>query len=324
MVVSVRRARRGAAHPADRRRSGTGGTIALLLALALLSGCEVDGAAAPAGPPPVTATDGEGGPDGPDTPDGAAGPDGPDVPAGPDVPDGGVGGPEPEPAPTTRPDATDLASFLAGCERGIRDWRAAQVDYPAELSIEKGGTESYVAAVDAGDTPLDPGEAIPGPSPTGEAVFVRCEVAARLTPLGGALTVDEDDWIVRSFTPTGVIRWTWVVTAVEADDQDLELELQPAVRSEDGTILVGQSSTEISSFITGVRVEEDAVERVGEWWESRWAIIALVAAGIGAALLALLRFGAQLADQTRRTVAAFRGDAGEDDDDADPSPPGPG
>ncbi len=108
-------------------------------------------------------------------------------------------------------------------------------------------------------------------------------------PLGGALTVDEDDWIVRSFTPTGVIRWTWVVTAVEADDQDLELELQPAVRSEDGTILVGQSSTEISSFITGVRVEEDAVERVGEWWESRWAIIALVAAALAAALLALLR-----------------------------------
>jgi hypothetical protein len=198
------------------------------------------------------------------------------------------------------------------------------VDYPAELSIEKGGTESYVVAVDASDTPLDPGEAIPGPSPTGEAVFVRCEVAARLTPLGGALTVDEDDWIVRTFTPTGVIRWTWVVTAVEADDQDLELELQPAVRSEDGTILVGQSSTEISSFIAGVRVEEDPVERVGEWWESRWAIIALVAAGIGAALLALLRFGAQLADQTRRTVAAFRGDVGEDDDGPNrPAPPEP-
>ena len=167
------------------------------------------------------------------------------------------------PAPTTQPSDTDLASFLAGCERGIRDWRAAQVDYPAELSIEKGGTESYVAAVDASDTPLEPSEAIPGPSPTGEAVFVRCEVAARLTPLGSALTVDEIDWIVRTFTPTGVIRWTWVVTAVEADDQDLELELQPAVRSQDGTILVGQSSTEISSFLTQVRVEEDAVQRVG-------------------------------------------------------------
>ena len=62
-------------------------------------------------------------------------------------------------------DDADLASFLAGCERGIRDWRAAQVDYPAELSIEKGGTESYVVAVDASDTPLDPGEAIPGPRP---------------------------------------------------------------------------------------------------------------------------------------------------------------
>jgi hypothetical protein len=247
--------------------------------------------------------------------------DGDGAPVDPSGPGGTVGESEPPPAPTTRPSDTDLAAFLAGCERGIRDWRAAQVDYPAELSIEKGGTESYVVAVDASDTPLDPSEAIPGPSPTGEAVFVRCEVAARLTPLGSALTVDEDDWIVRSFTPTGVIRWTWVVTAVEADDQDIELELQPAVRSEDGTILVGQSSTEISSFITGVRVEEDPVERVGEWWESRWAIIALVAAGIGAAVLALLRFGAQVADQTRRTVAAFRGLGGKDDG---PEPPEPG
>ncbi len=134
--------------------------------------------------------------------------------------------------------------------------------------------------------------------------------------------MDEGDWIVRNFTPTGVIRWTWVVTAVQADDLDLELELQPAVRSQDGTILVGQSSTEISSFITQVRVEEDAVARVGEWWQSRWAIIALVAAGIGAAVLALLRFGAQLAGQTRRTVAAFRGDATKDVDG--PEPPGTG
>ena len=301
MAVSVRRARGRTA-------------LLVLLGVAVLSGCVVDGNTNSAGPPATSATSGpepSGGATEPVFPtatpgDGAA-------PVDPGGPGSTAGESEPAPAPTTRPSGTDLASFLAACERGIRDWRAAQVDYPAELSIEKGGTESYVVAVDASDTPLDPSEAIPGPSPTGEAVFVRCEVAARLTPLGSALTVDEVDWIVRSFTPTGVIRWTWVVTAVEADDQDLELELQPAVRSEDGTILVGQSSTEISSFITAVRVEEDAVARVGEWWESRWTIMALVAAGIGAAILALLRFGAQLADQTRRTVAAFRGLGGSGD-----------
>ena len=320
MAVSVRRARRGTGGAGGRRRTATG--IALLvLAIAVLSGCDLAGDPSPSGPPATSATGGSGGATAPVFPTGTPG-EGEPGDGDPGGPDGSVGGSEPGPAPSTRPSDTDLASFLAGCERGIRDWRAAQVDYPRELSIEKGGTESYVVAVDASDTPLDPSEAIPGPSPTGEAVFVRCEVAARLTPLGRALTVDEDDWIVRTFTPTGVIRWTWVVTAVEADDQDLELELQPAVRSEDGTILVGQSSTEISSFITGVRVEEDAVERVGEWWESRWAIIALVAAGIGAAVLALLRFGAQLAEQTRRTVAAFRGPGGKDDDGPEPPEPG--
>ncbi len=320
MAVSVRRARRDVARAGDRRRTRRGGTTLLvLLGIAVLPGCVVDGDVAPAGPPATSATSRSEVPGGPTAPVVPTATPGDGGPGGPAEPGGTAGESEPAP-PTTRPEETDLASFLAGCERGIRDWRAAQVDYPAELSIEKGGTETYVVAVDASDTPLDPGEAIPGPSPTGEAVFVRCEVAARLTPLGSALTVDEDDWIVRSFTPTGVIRWTWVVTAVEADDQDLELELQPAVRSEDGTILVGQSSTEISSFITAVRVEEGAVERVGEWWESRWAIIALVAAGIGAAVLAVLRFGAQLADEARRTVAAFRGDEGEDDDEPEPPP----
>ena len=229
------------------------------------------------------------------------------------VPEGSIG-PTSEPSPPT---AADLEAFLADCERGVRDWRAAQVDYPTELVVEVGETVPYVAAVDARDTPAAPGRAIPGPSATGEAAFVRCEVAARLTPVGDALTVDADDWVLRRFTPVGLIRWTWAVTAAEGGDHDLQLELQPAVRAEDGSVLISDTSMDVSSFLTRARVSEDPIDRVGNWWTDHWGTLALVGAGIGAAVLGLIRYGGELAGTSRRTAAAWRGRSPPDRDTDD-------
>jgi hypothetical protein len=203
------------------------------------------------------------------------------------------------------------------------------MSYPEEFDIDVGETKAYVAGVDVRATPADPSEVIPGPFAAGEAVFVRCEIAARLTPLGDALSVDEEDWVLRSFTPAGLIRWTWAVTAVKAEDQDLRLELQPAVRSEDGTVLVSDTATDVSSFVTRARVEEGALRQLGAWWSENWGTITLVSAGIGAAVLALLRYGAEFAGQFRRVVAAWQGEPGreppDDGKDAnDPPPESPG
>jgi hypothetical protein len=225
--------------------------------------------------------------------------------------------PSSESAPGSDPAATpDLQTFLQDCERGVRDWRAAQVDYPAELALDIGESGSYVAAVDVRSTPGPPGSVIPGPSATAEAAFVKCEIAARLTPMGRALEVDDEEWVLRSFTPSGVIRWSWNVTAVEAGDHDLRLELQPAVVGQDGMVLVSGSSTAVSSFFTRTRVEKGSMQRLGDWWKANWEVITLVAAGIGGGILALLGFGEQLAGRSRRLVAAWRGK--ERPRDADP------
>jgi hypothetical protein len=213
----------------------------------------------------------------------------------------------PTPLPTLSSAAPDLEAFLADCERGVREWRAAQVDYPADFEIQVGEDATYVAAVDARDTPVPPGEAIPGPSATGDAAAVRCEVAARLSPSGDGLTVDETDWVLRRFTPTGFIRWSWTVTATEGGDQELELELQPAIRTDDGRVEVGNSTLDVSTFITRAHVQQDAIQQAGSWMDSHKGPIAVIAAALAAAAIGLVRFGREFATEMRQTVAAWSG-----------------
>lgn len=281
--------------------------LLVLLAVAALSACagggSPDGAAAPAPESSLSTSTAQGGvapAPGSGTPGGAPTPTSSPAPPG----DGDPGDSETEGEPPAPP---DLATFLADCERGVSQWRAAQVDYPSNLTIEVGGTASYVAAVDARATPASPSELIPGPSATGEAAAVRCEVAARLTTSGGALTIDETDWVLRRFTLTGFIRWSWTVTAVEGGDQDLELELQPALRTEDGTILVGNSTLDVSTFITRAHVDEDAIQAASSWMESHKGPLAVIAAALAAAALGVVRFGREFATEMRQTVAAWSG-----------------
>jgi hypothetical protein len=77
---------------------------------------------------------------------------------------------------------------------------------------------------------------------------------------------------------------------------------------------VAGGATEVSSFLTHVRIEEGVVRRVGSWWSANWGTVTLVAGGVGAAVLALLKYGEQLAPRLRRVVAAWRGE---------PLPPAP-
>jgi hypothetical protein len=295
------------------RRIGVLRLVLVAVFLGGVGGCPAPGTAG--APPDVTApppesvgtTEGTGGP-----PQATEEPDRESAP--PPASTNGEGAVPPRsegPGDGTEPAATPsdpaLQGFLDDCEAGVREWRAGQVSYPGRLAVDVGETVTYVATVDVRTTPEATDDRIPGPSPTGDPVFVRCEVAARLTPIGTSLTIDDEDWVLRSFTPSGVIRWTWAVTAAEADDADLRLEMQPAVVGEGGILLVGDASTEVSSFLTPVSVEQGRIARIGEWWSDNWGTVSLIAAGLAAAVLGVLRFGEQLARRLRRVVAAWQG-----------------
>ena len=90
-------------------------------------------------------------------------------------------------------------------------------------------------------------------------------------------------------------------------DQDLELELQPAIRTEDGTILVSDSTLDVSTFITRAHVDEDAIQQAGSWMESHKGPVAVIAAALAAAAIAVVRFGREFATEMRQTVTAWSG-----------------
>lgn len=206
--------------------------------------------------------------------------------------------------PPIAPDPARLDAFLARCEQGAETWRAGQVDYPRSLPVSMGGSASYVAAVDVRDEPLPAEEVIPGADPFGEPVAVKCVLAARLTTVGDSLEVDEQEWIFRSFTPTGVVNWSWSVTARAPGDHDLRLEIEPAVALDD--LHRFGSSPNTTTFVTRVSVDATWLQRAGEWWKGNWDVVALIAAAVGAALVGVVKWGGELGTTFREALAKWR------------------
>lgn len=278
--------------------------------LAMLSGCVAPGDAAPPDPVPVPVPDpspgdGSGGdpPPFPGAPPGDPEPVDPHpTPLPPPVggpPDGGEdegegegeGGGEGEGDP-----GESVIAFQERCAHGVEEWRDALVDYPDRLSVTIDVGANYNAAVDARSEPLPPDEVIEveDGTATSEAVLVKCTVAARLTPVGRAMEVldqaGETDagWVLQEFTPSGVIEWSWTVTARHPVDEQLRLELRPAIVLDDSAGDLEYAGKNVSSFTTDVHVEASALHHAAYWVDVNRPLIWTIGSAIGAATLAVI------------------------------------
>lgn len=223
--------------------------------------------------------------------------------------DGQGGAEQPSEDPDESADAlAALEAFRNECAQGVQNWRAAQVDYPDDLTVGLNESVDYNAAVDINDEPLPPDQVIEtdGGSATAEAVQVRCTVAARVVPVGDALTIEEQaselagGWILQEFTPTGIVEWSWTVTAIKPVDQDLRLELRPAiVLNSTSSLDELYSSASQASFSTEVHVEANPVQSMGYWFTTNWGAIAAIAAAIGGATLAVLAWMRKVRNEAR-------------------------
>ncbi|WP_456788838.1 hypothetical protein [Cellulomonas sp. P5_C5] len=189
-----------------------------------------------------------------------------------------------EPAPPVPPPTFD--DFLTDCEQGAENWREGQLDFPAVLVVDLGEEETYVAVLDLTDEPAPPTDVVPGPSPTSASIQARCVIAARLTPLGDGLEVDEGEWRTRQFTPVGSVRWAWSVEATDPGDGDVRLELRPAVEA-GGDVTVGDDDTKVLEYVTTIQVRTPLVRQAGDWWNESWGTISAIAIALAGAYTAV-------------------------------------
>lgn len=195
-------------------------------------------------------------------------------------------------------DGTDaaIAAFQQRCAEGVEEWRAGLVDYPDRMSVTIEIGANYNAAVDVRSEPLPPDEVIEVEDgvATGEPVLVKCTIAARLTPVGDALDVAEQasetdaGWVLQEFTPSGVVEWSWTVTAHDPVDEQLRLELRPAIVVDESAGDLEYAGRSVSSFTTDVHVEASFLHHAAHWVDVNRPLIWTIASAVGAATLALI------------------------------------
>jgi hypothetical protein len=202
---------------------------------------------------------------------------------------------------------------LATCRQNDPEWHPGQVDYPKSLTLPLNEAKSYVAAVDIRSTP-PPATTVLPLGPTGQApIAVKCALGARLvTPPDNSLAASNTDWNVREFTPTGVVNWSWSITALRPGDHDIQLELEPVLVTSANGVPVGSGTADTATtFLTPVHVDTFWFEAASFWWKDNWPSIALICGGIGAAILALIKWGGSLGETIRQAMGKWRGDPAE-------------
>lgn len=210
------------------------------------------------------------------------------------------------------PTGSAMQSFLEQCERGVAEWSGqGQVDYPEVLRLELDRAGRYAAAVDVRDRPAPPEDLVP--DGTSEEIRVKCIVGARLLEVDDDIvqitvpdTAGDGGWVYREFTPTGVLQWSWSVTATRPRDTEVTLELRPSIRrDDDGTIVANAEETTLQH--TRVEVSAGMVQRAGSWVDENQGYVALLAVAAGSALVWALKSIADVREEGRRAFpTAFR------------------
>jgi len=210
---------------------------------------------------------------------------------------------------TERPTATPFASstgtaspsgeledFVRDCEESTA-FREGQISLPKEMRLRVTQSGSYSAAVDIQTDPAPPETQIDSPNPRSEPIKVQCVLSARLVPVGDGIEVvpstdaDGDGWRTLKFTPNGVVEWSWTVKPVHPVDQQVRLELVPAVRIEvnSRSIVVNSSA----NYTTNVKVDATTIDKLSYWFGTQWKLLAGIAAVVGTAFLAILAFSSK-------------------------------
>lgn len=214
---------------------------------------------------------------------------------------------------------SEYKKYQNECKTGTDGWRSGEVRFPQDLGLTVDGATTYVATIDIRRVRTIPAKTIPG-TPTSGEIFVQCTVAARLIIVGDAVKPPPDEWTPRSFTPSGVVDWSWTLQGNAVRDGQVRLEFVPALAGKDGSITpLEQASDQLTSYTTSVHVDGTLAQTVWQWIQDNQA----AAVGIGAVLIGLIAFSRQILAAIRGLVGDVRGEANEEDSTDLPPEPQP-
>jgi hypothetical protein len=156
------------------------------------------------------------------------------------------------------------------CANGASSWRKGEVKYQRDLIIEWGRSAPYNVALGLDGGARIPDDVLPPGQYSSAPVIVKCGIGARLVPGDDGVRVDHPEWMVREFTPSDLVQWSWSVAGKKTGVHSLRLEIQPAVLVGDGYgIPVG--SPQVSIFVTksGV-VTTGLMQTIHAWYDEDW------------------------------------------------------
>ncbi|SOC56876.1 hypothetical protein [Ornithinimicrobium cerasi] len=188
---------------------------------------------------------------------------------------------------------------------------AGRVTYPEVLRGEVDHSSTYQVNLDLTGSDLPADEVLDNLNGTAAQAELRvqCVVGARLLPVGDGIEVGEDgdaeEFVYRRVSEAGFVEWGWTVTPVEPVDQEVRLELQPAVFTDAG--LEGMPADAVVQFVTDVEVGSTLIQRVAHWFENDWVRLAGVAGVLGAALISVLVWGDEMVVLGRKLLGSLRG-----------------
>ena len=121
------------------------------------------------------------------------------------------------------------------------------------------------------------------------------------------MEVSNQGWSVHQFTPSGVIRLAWPVKSLKGNIQDLKLELQPAQITSSGDQVHSDSAGNAQQFVTTIEPILSPWQKLSKWYTDNWQAILSVAVGLGAAIVAVVKWGGSLGEALRSSISQIRG-----------------
>jgi hypothetical protein len=109
-----------------------------------------------------------------------------------------------------------------------------------------------------------------------------------------------DGWRYLVFPPSGVLEWSWSVTAREPVSQQLQLELKPTAKIDDR---YDRNKRGTAVYVTTVNVTATPIDRLAYWFETQWGSRTAIAGSIGVAILAILAFSSKARDALKGLFA---------------------